>query len=292
MTYGGGSLWIVSKPKWGLTREPNELNADGTPVGSLFEVDPESGEVLARVPGAVGGFPTTGEGAVWLCTLAGGLQLVTRVDMRTHEVTRIATSDLDEYEPEAVAVAGGGVWVGNNWAGEIVKVDPETLDVVAHIKVADGEFSGPRSWTAAADHDAWFALSGNGDVVRVDTDKSREVSRVDLPDGVTEGVTLDGDTLYVAHEHGIARVDVSQIGAEHVLNWRREHRAAGDLEVGFGFVWAVGRADDATDEVLRLDPVTLQTTGRLSVDEGTSLALTEASVWVRVEDELIEVSPS
>ena len=291
ITYGDGSLWIVSKPEWGLTREPNELNADGTPVGELYQVDPVSGDVVAHIPGAIGGFPTTGEGAVWLCTLAGGLQLVTRVDMSTHAVTRFATSDLEEYEPETVLVGGGAVWVGNNWAGEIVKVDPTTLDVVQRIRVSDGDIGGPRSFAAANGSDAWFPISGIGDVVRLDVNESRELSRLDLPDGQIDGVTLAGNVLYVAHENGIARADVAEVGSEKVLNWRREHRPAADLEVGFGSLWAVGGGDGATDDLLRLDPVTLETTGRLSVDDGTSMALTETSVWVRTKGELIEVRP-
>jgi hypothetical protein len=35
----------------------------------------------------------------------------------------------------------------------------------------------------------------------------------------------------------------------------------------------------------------LETTGRLFVDAGTAMALTDTSVWVRVKGELIEVSP-
>jgi hypothetical protein len=291
MTYGGSSLWIVSKPEWGLTREPDELHADGTPVGELYQVDPVSGDVLAQIPGAIGGFPTTGEGAVWLCTLAGGLQLVTRVDMTTHEVTRFATSDLAEYEPETVLAAGGAVWVGNNWAGEVVKVDPRTLAVVEHIRVSDGDHGGPRSFAVANGSDAWFPVSGIGDVVRLDMDESRETSRLDLPAGQIDGVALDRNVLYVAHETGIARADVAEAGSERVLNWRREYRPPADLEVGFGSLWGVGGRDDATDELLRLDPVTLETTGRVALDAGSSMALTDTSVWVRVKDELIEVSP-
>jgi hypothetical protein len=84
---------------------------------------------------------------------------------------------------------------------------------------------------------------------------------------------------------------VAETGSEKVLNWRREYRPPADLEVGFGSLWGVGGRDDATDELLRLDPVTLETTGRVALDAGSSMALTDTSVWVRVKDELIEVSP-
>src|SRR5690348_12186780 len=51
--YAGDSLWVVDNKD--LETKPN-----GTPKGVLYQLDPESGKVLDRLPGVIGGWPSVG----------------------------------------------------------------------------------------------------------------------------------------------------------------------------------------------------------------------------------------
>jgi hypothetical protein len=300
ITFGDGSLWVVSKPDWGLTRGPEELK-DGVPVGELLQIDEHSGKVVGRAPGAVGGFPAFGAGAVWLCTLAGGLQVVSRVDAQTLAVRRFHASHAEEPESEALVVARGSLWVGNNWAGEIAQVDPSTLKVVHELRVGDGEVTGPRGMAATDGRSVWFPLSSSAEIVRIDASTGDELSRIDLPDGYIDGIEVANGTLYIAAGQGLFLYDVRDSIAQTFVA-RAPMTWGNAVRYGFGSLWLIRgpRAGTPSDpgpstgpsELLQLDPESLDVTGRMTLDDATALTIGDEGVWLRQKGKLFEILPT
>ena len=55
---------------------------DDLPNGEIYKIDPDTMNVVGTVEHARGGFPTVGQGAIWLINAEFG-QTVTRVDLET-----------------------------------------------------------------------------------------------------------------------------------------------------------------------------------------------------------------
>jgi hypothetical protein len=50
---------------WVIDNKDTKLTPDGTaPAGEMYQIDPGSGDVLDRLPGAVGGWQSVGAGAI------------------------------------------------------------------------------------------------------------------------------------------------------------------------------------------------------------------------------------
>jgi outer membrane protein assembly factor BamB len=119
------------------------------------------------------------ERSVWVsCALD---DVVLRVDPVAAEVV----DRVDIVEPRAVAFSPGAVWVGA--ASEVVRLDAETLDVVATIDGGAGRYGG-----IAADETAVWVRRAASPLVRIDTATNEVTDELDL------GVGSGGDVL-VAH---------------------------------------------------------------------------------------------
>ena len=154
--YGDHSLWVTAVER---------ANAGGkVPTGTLEQIDPGSGEVLDRIPGAVGGWPSVGEGAIWLSSV--GPELLTRIDLANHAVTRIAIHHPKQH-PQGSAVAQGNVWVINNASGDLLRMDPNSYRVTRTIHLgANTQGTAPRSIISDG-HSVWVS-NDNGLVQRFD----------------------------------------------------------------------------------------------------------------------------
>ncbi len=111
---------------------------------SLWRLDPETGEVLRRLPLGHDVLPPLVEDRyVWV--IAMGERSLTRIDQRSGQAVDAPAGPL----PIALAAGAGSLWLGDE-SGEVWRIDPETLEVVAKIPV-DGRlrgtaFGGGRVW--------------------------------------------------------------------------------------------------------------------------------------------------
>jgi hypothetical protein len=289
IVYADNSVWVVDNKNL-------EVTADGTPAGELYQIDPESGEVLDRVPGAVGGWPTVGAGAIWESDVA--LEMLTRVDLSSHQVTRIAIHHPKQH-PQGSAVAAGNLWVINNTAGELVKMDPRTYRVLQTIHV--GEYThgeAPRSIITDG-NDLWVS-NDNGLVQRFDGATGEQLSRLQLP---YREVLFDGINTrrHVAYAHGLRGNSLLEIDLDQKGTWNgRELSLSGNVDsllLGFAAapnsLWAV---TSNPDQLLRVDPDRFKITGRIPLpgmnhESNVPVAMTAGggAVWIRIQDKVLEL---
>jgi len=109
---GAGAIWAISGA-----------------AARVFEIDPESGAIRARIPitGRTGGARPSpiavavGEGAVWV--LNGDAPSLTRIDPKLAAVTATIPLGVGS-NPSAIATGAGAVWVAKSGEGTVARVDP------------------------------------------------------------------------------------------------------------------------------------------------------------------------
>jgi len=115
---GPESVWLTV-PQVGEPAEPH----------SLWQLDPETGQVLRRLPlGRDVLPPVVDDRYVWI--IAMGERNVTRIDQRSAETADVPAGPL----PLSLAVGDGSLWLGDE-SGEVWRIEPETLKVLATIEV-------------------------------------------------------------------------------------------------------------------------------------------------------------
>jgi hypothetical protein len=292
---GDGSLWVVNMAAHRLTEDGK------APAGDLYRLDPESGDVLDRIPGGVGGWPAVGGGAVWLSTAAGDLNVLTRVDLVTHEVSRTKTTH-PRTLPHAVAVAGDTLWVPSPHTGELILMDPHSLAVRRRIHLAAPD-SGRAPNGAVTDGTSVWVADADGVITRFDGATGEQTSSLQLPvhDLGLDGIDVARDVLYAHAADGNTLYQViggtgrrpDELGAELPLG-STDIRLAG-VSVGSDSVWV---ATYDPDLLLRVDQQTFKVTARAPL-EGlnhksnvpVAIAATDDAVWVRVDGKVVEVAP-
>ncbi len=202
--------------------------------------------------------------------------------------------------PVAVAIGDGAVWVANNGAGTVTRIDPRTRRAVGRpIRVG----AGPVALTAAPSG-VWVALA-SGFVVRIDPGTGR---RAGQPVAVSDpaGIAADGDRIWVTSraEDQLVRIDArsARISGRPIA----VGSAPTDVAVGEGAVWTANSGDGT---VTRVDPATGQPGipirvakhhelnpgdggGPVSQPGGEVLALAvgEGGVWVAKTDSRLTAS--
>jgi hypothetical protein len=287
-----GSLWVTDA-------KDAALNSAGTaPAGVMYEIDPATGDVVARIPGAVGGWPSVGRGAIWLSTAAGGLNVLTRVDLNTHEVTRISTAP-GKPLPHGAAATRYGVWVANTELDELVRLNPETGAVTKRVRFGI-DVKGEAPWNPIVDQGTVWVSTDDGRVVGIDTATGRQVANVKLPIREARLTWTHRHVLFVSGRGGDTfRVDVShadQPTTEPATRWTLLQRM-GDVQAltaGAGSLWMVLVGPD---ELLRLDPATFEITGRMplsGIDSDSPIPVqivsADGAVWIRTQDKVRELT--
>jgi virginiamycin B lyase len=185
-----GAVWIASR-------------GEGE-RGVLFRVDPARQRVVAElaldgVPTAVAASPT----AAWVAT-AGGRVLV--VDARRN---RVAGSVNTGGGPllgfsQTIALGGGGVWLAEPFAEQVVRIDPASRKVVARIQAG-------AATNLAVGQGAVWAVSSRG-LLRVDIGERRVVAVVPASElRLTLLVTTGGGAVWAAGWNSVARIDPSLV---------------------------------------------------------------------------------
>jgi hypothetical protein len=255
--------------------------------------------VEAIIDGVIGGCSVASPDAVWLCTLAGDLDVVTRIDLKTNKVDVITQGLGSGTEPEAIAVTDDAVWIGSNALGTVQRYDKRTLEPIGKaLRLTSPGPGGIRSAVAvtAAGRTAWFGTGDRQEVVRVDLDGMAVDGRVTLPTGPVNGVALVEGSLWAWTPEHLYQLDPSTWNPS-VL--RHISTPGSELRVGI--------SDDGTLElrtsqsspprVLAVDPATLAITERYVVANpgpgDQNLAFSEFSGlwWGRNDGEVVQLAP-
>lgn len=223
LAYGAGSLWVATGR-------------------ALYRVSPARRRVIAAIS-----VPATalayGAGAVWALnykfTGTTDNSTLTRVNTTTDRPFAI----LRMTQPTSVAAGAGGVWVGTSIAPIVDRIDPDTVRVVAKVRVCGGR-GGPQ--LAIADGAIWAANAACGTVSRIDP----------RSDSVRATIT-------------VCRALRIQCGGPVGLV----------LSSGGGYLWVTDEV--APNRFARIDPGTGRVTRGVSIPSGAGpIRATTRSVWI------------
>ena len=283
---GAGSVWVSDR------------------TSGLLRIDPTTNRQVDTIERVFGGAPVVGEGAVWVPSGTPFYNSLLRVDPQAHTFAQIPTGPSADEWPVAVVVTPGAVWVGNHHGGPLVRVDPQTNNVVATIPWS-GPTLGGIYHTASDGSTVWVTGTKTTDAAEIDVTTDAIVRRIDVPNGTCGGIDVDASSAWVAsgYDHpypcwqrqnwGVSRIDRSTGRVTRIDVGGRPI----DIRVGFGSVWAV--LDAPQLQLVRIDPARNAVVGRLTLSERecrptvvegacpgaeytTALALGFGSLWLRV----------
>ena len=207
----------------------------------LLEIDSRHGRVgrETRVDGLPIGAAAT-PGRLWVIAQEHGS--VTVVDSRSLTSLTVLRFAAAELVPAAIVAAGRGVWLITNWGREVSMIDPETLEVVAHVAT-------PRIDALAASAGLiWARRSPDGPAGLVRIDPRLLRAHVVEPAGGTPITALvGGDSLYVAVPGALLELDPRTGVTVNRAPVSRRLRLTALAPVGRD-LWA---ADDASGALLR-----------------------------------------
>jgi virginiamycin B lyase len=185
-----GAVWIASRGE-----------GEG---GVLLRVDPARQRVVAElaldgVPTAVAAGPTT----AWVATAGGRVLVVDAKRNRVADSVSTGGGPLLGFS-QTIALGGGGVWLAEPFAEQVVRIDPASRRVVARI------LAGAATNLAVGQGAVW-AVSSRG-LLRVDIDEQRVVAAVPASElRLTLLVTTGGGAVWAAGWNSVARIDPSRV---------------------------------------------------------------------------------
>jgi peptide/nickel transport system substrate-binding protein len=227
VAFGSGALWVanlddqtVSRVDPRALRTLRTLSVGDPPTGiaaargavwvvdssassnfvSVRRIDPRF-DAIARpvrlgnvVPGTPGAVAARGD-ALWVAPYSGALA---RLDPRTGRVVK----QLDpNAAPAAVGVGAGAVWVTDNIADNVTRVDSTGL--VRSLAVGHGP-----SGIAVGDGGVWVADTGDDAVVRIDADTRAATTTIPVGNAPV-GVAIGAGSVWVANsgDGTVTRID-------------------------------------------------------------------------------------
>jgi outer membrane protein assembly factor BamB len=294
VVYAGGSLWV------GDSRHET-MAADGmSPAGVLYQVDPVSGSVAAPIPGVVGGWRSVSDGYLWMCTLMSDLNVLTRVDLGSHQVTRLATSE-PRQPPHGTAYVAGRLWVANSDSGDLVALDPDTGRVLQTVHVGNPDMGETPILPVTDGSGLWFSTP-SGEIWHFDGLTGKPISRLGVSTHQVNivGVDTGRRTLYAVEAGGRT---IFEVGMDQLGTWRGRKLTLSTIAGGIqtatatisnGALW-VATANPA--QLLMVDLQSFQIRERLplgGVDEKSMVPVDLTSgrgvVWVRTHDKVLELT--
>jgi serine/threonine-protein kinase len=169
--------------------------------------------------------------------------------------------------PGSVAIGEGSVWVANNQADTVSRIDPVT-NAVATIRVGHG----PEG-IAVSEGSAWVLLPGAAALVRIDPSTNRPSRTIPLPDRPERIVARDG-VLWITSSAGL--IEVNAATSTVVKQISTVPFSPQELAVTRDFVWVA-----SFDAVVRVDVVSGQIKGITpTLQRYCDIAATEDSVWL------------
>ncbi|HEV7205500.1 MAG TPA: hypothetical protein VGN18_12885 [Jatrophihabitans sp.] len=173
-------------------------------AGRLWVLDQSDGSAgTADVAGAAltrfdqparAGFASGGFGAIWVPDFSGSSRTVSRIDLASRAVRRIAVGN----QPIMALAGGDSVWVSNTVDATVTRIAPRTGAVRATIRVPGGQTGG----LAFARGVLWVASYGGASVAAIDPRSGAVLGTVAVP-GPAENIAADpAGNLWVTQADG------------------------------------------------------------------------------------------
>jgi streptogramin lyase len=257
--------------------------------GDVTRVDPETGEVLARIQGSAGDPRPHGrdcqgigasEEAVWSCPREG---TVARIDPATSSVA--ATIRIDKFADQGRLVsAADRVWVLTDSGEELTGIDTRTDKPATTV-----ELGGRCLELAASDTTLWATCPLEDRLLRIDA-KTGEISDELGLAGATNAAV--GDQLWVGFEGGLAQIDPKTL--EVLAVYELSPRYGGSIFATPDAVWV---REEGERFVSRIDPEAQRIVETIEAPElpsGGDVVQIEHSVWATAYDDatLVELKAS
>jgi class 3 adenylate cyclase/streptogramin lyase len=193
VSLGGSGIYFISMVSafdalWATTNRLVRVNPATDESRSIFRI-PRHGAGLG------GASLAADRDHLWLATSAGTLF---RFDPTGEETGR---SDLAD-SIQLVAAGGGWVWVVDQLASTVTRVDPTTLQPLADIPL-----TGNVDAIAVMDDHVWTLDLGTGVLTRISIEADRVIGQRALPSGPT-ALAVGAGAVWVSHDDGsVSRVD-------------------------------------------------------------------------------------
>lgn len=172
--------------------------------GVLLRVDPARQRVVAEipldgVPTAVAASPT----AAWVATTGGRVLVVDAKRNRVAGSVNTGGGPLLGFS-QTIALGGGGVWLAEPFAEQVVRIDPANRRVVDRIPAG-------AATNLAVGQGAVWVVSSRG-LLRIDIGEQRVVAAVPASElRLTLLVTTGGGAVWAAGWNSVARIDPGRV---------------------------------------------------------------------------------
>jgi DNA-binding SARP family transcriptional activator/streptogramin lyase len=258
LALGAGSLWV--------------LNADEQ---TILRIDTESKRVVQRIGGLGSNLSEIAFGYGFLWVAGGNDGTLTRVDPRHNGARQIELGKPGAAGTSPVflvATGGGSIWTTRG--NEVLRVDPRSSEVTAHVQVfrPEGLGAGPES--------AW-AISQNEHIIRIDAERGRPIVDEDLSDSTFFPLVYAKSLWLIvgAQTPLVRRLEPGTLHEEASIPFPKQFPF--DLAGGEDAVWT---ADHDGGLVWRIDPGTNQAKRIADLPHfPVSVAAGAGSVWVGVQ---------
>jgi YVTN family beta-propeller protein len=223
------------------------------------------GDRLSEVITGVGrpGGVASGAGAAWITDSADDRLL--RVDSAGQVVDRIPVG----RGPAGVTVAGGEVWVANEFDGTVSEVNPAAGTVVATVRVGIG----PDAITSGFGS-VWAANVTSNTLSRIDQVSGHVVATIPLGSAPARLAAGDGGIWVTSTETGrLLLVDPSTSRISHAYS---VGVSPAGVAVGADSVWVAGSGGTVT----RVDPTTGRVQNFRAGSSSAGVAYADGAVWV------------
>ncbi len=256
-------------------------------AGTLSEVDPDSGEVLAAadLPAAPTDL-TVSDGA--LVAVLGATNEVARVDPATLEVSSTfpvgAVSGAGAVEVGRIASGDDSVWVTLSRQGTGGEADRLSTDIAGALESVVLGSTVLTSEVAVGEGSAWVV--GDDRIVRrIDGFTNTITALIPVSQGGAGEMVVSDGVVWVAGRD-VAEGDAAVSHVDPATNTVTETidvpgGSAGFIAAGLGAIWV--STEDGS--VARIDPETLEVTDTIEIPGGAgALAVGAGSVWVAGPD--------
>jgi hypothetical protein len=291
LAVGAGSVWVADGDTASCT--------DSRSCSWLLRIDPESGEVVARVQLSKQalGLAVDGSG-VWAMTDVpdGSPAVVTHVDPATNTV--VSDTDIpgtsvlgNSGSPPGVALGAGSVWA--YYGRTLARIEPATGKVVATIDLPNAPDHGITSGQGMVANDRGVWLNGSSAIWHVDPSTNAVSTLVALQPGYVQSMALDGGTLWVTQTRTNAdggpepaqlfRVD-TRTGEVRATRVRTCHVATGSGQVWFQRICTPTLSTSRPEVLAQVDPETGQVLRYANVPaellDPPTVAVAPDAVWL------------
>ena len=260
---------ILARPEPGGSGSQAPIGTEG--LGSVAQLDPETGEIVQAVPGIsyaraelqTGGL-AAGEGGVWVGSPAN----IQHVDPVTGTLRRTIT--IQSFAATVPVVGFRTVWVDTGLMVE--RINPATDDVLRPVPYGHGE-QAFVTWIALGGGAVWTASQNS--VYQIDPVENRVVREISVPGSTGIGVGAGAVWVIDDLSSELTRIDPRTgevTGAAHVAG------SLDEVVAGGGSVWVLDK-DAGTVSVV--DPARLEVrdTIRVGSDE-TDMVFGGGAVWL------------